>query len=1017
MKTKIYTTLALILGIAATSQLFAQAPGGVSSGLSIWLKADAGTSSSTNGALLTSWNDQSGNGVNATQSDPSSTPRPRFVTNAMNGNPAIEFNGGGRFFNINYSSLGSDYTIITVVERFDANTLRYVVGVQSTTPRGMHLGYSSNTNLRFGENAAAANADVTVSGYNASTETPCVVMGEYPSVNSRTVTEIKNAVTSSTTDNDVTSSPGMSNGVIGRGFGAQGINGYVAEVIAYNRQLSSSEKANIYTYLSIKYGFSIAVADHDYYGHTSYSHDIFGIGNNTAQGLNQTSSQSENSDAMIQISNPSSLGDGDYLICGNDNGSTSFSAYGGSSCAITNIMGRRWKAEETGEVGTFNFRFDVTGLTPSPSDMLLIIDQDGDGYDDETPIEGTYSAPYLTFTGVSINNGAEFTLGEGTTAWYSRGSGNTTDAIWSKSPSGSPQAITSFCSRTSIIIQAGHSITNNALITARNFTIENTASFDQGSTTITLHGTYLNSGTHTITTGSVNFNGTASQAITGTTITEFHNVNCNNASGVSISGTGMTVKGILQVNSGTFSTNNKLTLASYSSSTGSIGPLSGGDVIGDVTILRNHTALSAGWVNICAPVSGEIVSDWNDDIVTSGFTGSDFPNYSFNNVQYYNETLTGNRNQGYVGVASISEGLAAGRGYFIYMNAGNLNLDVTGPIYKNAQSLPVTFTNTGNAAADGWCLVGNPYPSSIDWDASGWTKTNMANAVYVYDASIGQFASYINGVGTNGGSGIIPSTQSFFVQANGASPALTAAESVKTSTNGTFKNLRSNNMIKLAINNAGRKDETVITFDDIASTGFEFDTDAQKLKSPLENAPYLCSVSTDGFDLAINGFPSDKEEFIIPLKIESNLGGKAQITWSGNVIEDGYTFYFEDMLEKKQVDMASTQSMNVDLIPDNNEARFQIRKTRNAEVTIEDQTENITGYLSTGGVILNFNYNEAYNFKINAYNVLGQQLIEPIVGTYSNQTIQFGDSRYAQNALIDIINTDTGERTTIRLGN
>ena len=1017
MKTKIYKTLALILGIAASGQVFSQAPGGVSSGLAIWLKADAGTSSTSNGALLTSWNDQSGNGINATQSDPSSTPRPRFVTNAMNGNPAIEFNGGGRFFNINYSSLGSDYTIITVVERFDATTLRYVVGVQSTTPRGMHLGYANNTTLRFGENAAAANADVTVNGYDATTETPCVVMGEYPSTSSRTVTEIKNAVTSSTTDNDATSSPGMTNGVIGRGFGTQGINGYIAEVIAYNRQLTATEKANIYTYLSIKYGFSIAVAEHDYYGFSSYSHDLFGIGNNTAQGLNQTSSQSENSDGIVQFSSPSSLGNGDYLICGNDNGSTSFSAYGGSSCAITNIMGRRWKVEETGEVGTITVRFNVTGLTPSPSDMILMVDNDGDGYDDETPIEGSYSAPFLTFTGVSMNNGAEFTLAEGTAVWYSRASGNTTDAIWSKSPTGSPQAISSFCSRTSIVIQAGHSITNNALITARNFTIENTASFNQGSTSMTLHGTYLNSGTHTITTGTVNFNGTSSQSITGTTITEFHNVNCNNAAGVSVAGTGMSVKGLLQVNAGTFSTNGRLTLNSYSTGTGSIGPLSSGDVIGDVTIQRNHTALSNGWVNICAPVSGEIVSDWNDDMITTGFPGSDFPSYSFNNVQWYNETLSGNRNQGYTGVTSISESLVAGRGYFIYMNAGNLNLDVTGPILKNLQSLPVTFTNTGNAVADGWSLVGNPYPSAIDWDAAGWTKTNIANAVYVYDQSIGQFASYINGVGTNGGTGIIPSSQSFFVQANAASPILRVTESVKTSTSGTFKNLRSTNMIKLSLNNGGKKDETVITFDETSTMGFEFDSDAQKLKSPQENAPYFCSVSADGFDLAINGFPSDKEEFIIPLKIESIDGGKAVISWSGNVAEEGFTYFFEDMLTKKQVNMATTQSLPVDLLPDNNEARFQIRKARNAEVTIEEKTESITGYLSTGGIVLNFNYNEAYNFKITAYNVLGQQLVEPIVGSYSNQTIQFGDARYAQNALIDIINTDTGERTTIRLGN
>ncbi len=1017
MKTTIYKTLAFIIGTTLCSNLIAQAPGGVSSGLAIWLKADAGTSSTSNGALLTSWNDQSGNGVHATQTDPSTTLRPRYVTNAINGNPAIEFNGGPRFFNINYSSLGSDYTFITVVERFDATGLRYIVGVQASSPRGMHIGYFNNTTLRMSEGAAAANADAIVPGYNAATETPCIVMGEYPSTASRTVTEIKDAVSNSMTDTDVASGPGMTNGVVGRGFGTAGFNGYIAEVIAYNRQLTATEKANIYTYLSIKYGFNISVADHDYYNHSGFSHDIFGIGNSTAQGLNQTTSQSENSDAIVRFSNPSSLGNGDYLICGNNNGATTFSSYMGTNCAITNIMGRRWKLEETGDVGTINIRFDVTGLTPAPSDLFLLLDNDGDGYDDETPIEGTYSAPFITFTAVNVANGAEFTLGEGTAAWYSRASGNTTDAIWSKSPSGAPQAISSFCSRTSLVIQAGHTITNNALITARNFTIENTASFIQGSTTLTLHGTYLNSGTHTISTGSVNFNGTASQAITGTTITEFHHVNCNNASGVSVAGTGMRVKGVLQINSGTFSTNNKLTLSSYSTTTGSVGPLSSGDIVGDVLIERNHTTLSDGWVNVCTPVSGEIVSDWNDDIVTTGFPGSDFPNYAFNNVQYYNETLSGNRNQGYVGVTSVTESLVPGRGYFIYMNGGNLNLDVNGPVLKNLQSLPVTFTNTGNAVADGWCLVGNPYPSAIDWDAAGWTKTNIANAVYVYDPSIGQFASYINGVGTNGGSGIIPSTQSFFVQANGASPILRVTEGVKTTSSGTFKNLRSNNMIKLSLNHVGRKDETVIAFDEFASAGFDFESDAQKLKSPQEGAPYFCSMSTDGFDLAINGFPIDKEEFIIPIKLESSTGGKAVITWSTISKEDGYTIYFEDLLENKRVDMSVENSIRVELSANSTDARFQIRKAINAAVTTEEKPQGITGYLNTSGVVLNFNYNEEYNFKISAYNVLGQQLIEPIVGRYSNQTIQFGDARYAQNALIDIINTDTGERTTVRIGN
>lgn len=1011
--------LLLISATAISLASLAQSPGGVSSGLAIWLKADAGTSSTTNGDFLSSWNDQSGNGVNATQTDPTQVACPRFVTDVMNGNPAIEFNGGGKYFNIDLSSIGSTYTIITVAKRADGGTLRYVVGVQSTVPRGLHVGYTTNTTLRMSEGAATSNADATVSGYDASTEMPLILKAEaYGAAAGRGIDEVKNGVTTSASNATVASGPAKTAGVIGRGFSTQGFAGFISEVIMYDRTLTSGEIANIYTYISVKYGLTIDVAQHDYYNDATYDSDIFGIGKDLAtQGLEQATSQSENSDSMVEFSNPTSLDNGDYLVAGNNDGALTFSSYGGSNCTISALLDRVWKSEETGETGSIDITFDLTSLPAvDPEDVFLIIDNDGDGYDDENPVEGDYSAPFMTFSGINLANNATFTLAEGTAHWYSQGSGNTTDAIWAKTPNGTPQAISVLCSRISLTVQAGHAITNDALITARNFTIEPTASFDQNSTNMTLHGTYLNNGTHVISTGTVNFSGTVSQAIQGTSITEFNNLNCNNAMGVSIAGLGARVKGVLQVNSGTFSTNGKLTLSSYSTTTGSIGPLTTGDIVGNVTVQRYHDAANAGWVNICSPVQGKTISDWNDDLITTGFLGSDYPSYAFNNVQHYDETVVGNRNQGYVGAVSTAEALLAGTGYFVYMNAGVLELDVDGAIFKGNQNLPVSFTNTGDAAADGWCLIANPYPSAIDWDAVSWTKTNMNNAVQIWNSAIGQYATYVNGVGTNGGDGIIPSSQSFFVQANAASPVLTATENVKVSAVGTYKALKTEDITTINLSLGGYTDQTILVWNEESSSAFENDRDGYKLKSQLPDAPYLSSVSGDGYDLSINDLALLNHEFIIPLKIESALGGKATITWKGIPTSDEFEMVLEDLATQKSMAMENTNTYVAEIKANRTDARFQMHWKKKEITSTTIEKGRVTGILTPDGIQLTFDYPSDNEFKITTYNMLGQQLTETFTGTFSQNVIRFSDNVYGAHALVDIINMTTGERTTIRLG-
>jgi pyridoxine 5'-phosphate synthase PdxJ len=94
--------------------------------------------------------------------------------------------------------------------------------------------------------------------------------------------------------------------------------------------------------------------------------------------------------------------------------------------------------------------------------------------------------------------------------------------------------------------------------------------------------------------------------------------------------------------------------------------------------------------------------------------------------------------------------------------------------------------------------------------------------------------------------------------------------------------------------------------------------------------------------------------------------------------------------------------------------------TRTVAVTNNSQAEEFVGdvlaALTDRGVQVTFLFDELRNIRIDAFNVLGQQLIEPITGQYGNQTITFSDRRYAANALIEVTDLNTGEKTLIRLG-
>ena len=111
--------------------------------------------------------------------------------------------------------------------------------------------------------------------------------------------------------------------------------------------------------------------------------------------------------------------------------------------------------------------------------------------------------------------------------------------------------------------------------------------------------------------------------------------------------------------------------------------------------------------------------------------------------------------------------MTVGSGYLVAYPA-DLTKAFTGALNDGAISPALTYTLAGSS---GWNLVGNPYPSAIDWDMVS-SMTGLDNAVYVWDNANQNYKEWVAGVGDLT-DGIIPAMQGFFVKANAASPTLT----------------------------------------------------------------------------------------------------------------------------------------------------------------------------------------------------------------------------------------------------
>ncbi|MGB0424625.1 MAG: hypothetical protein ACPGED_09885, partial [Flavobacteriales bacterium] len=461
--------------------------------------------------------------------------------------------------------------------------------------------------------------------------------------------------------------------------------------------------------------------------------------------------------------------------------------------------------------------------------------------------------------------------------WYTVGTGNSSDAIWSENPVGTGETLNSGKFKR-LVVQSGNTLTLDDDLIARDFSIDGT--FNGGSDELIIYGNYVNDGTLDSQTGTITFKGEANQSILGASGNTFNNLKIDNDGGSVTMNGDVSIKAVLSPEEGTLLLNsNDLTLISDATGTASIGEFkSGAAITGDITMQRHIPAGDLDWINIGVGLTGLQISDWSDDIATSGFVGSDAPNYPINNIQKYDETSTGGLNVGWEESTNTTDLLSVDKGYMVYCLPASQSLDMKGGIQQGSITQAIDFTAGDGLTIDGWNLVNNKYPSAIDWDALVALSSNVST-YYMYDSETDAYLSRngITAVGT--APQYIASGQSFWVKADAASASLQWEESIKTAAASTFeRNESSLPSIEFVLQAEGYTDHAFVSFMEGATSNYENAYDAFNFGSMNPDVPALGTLDPQGYLLEQNTHGSLVEAVSIPLRIEAGAAGSFEFS-------------------------------------------------------------------------------------------------------------------------------------------
>ena len=396
---------------------------------------------------------------------------------------------------------------------------------------------------------------------------------------------------------------------------------------------------------------------------------------------------------------------------------------------------------------------------------------------------------------------------------------------------------------------------------------------------------------------------------------------------------------------------------------------------------------------------------WYVSSPVTGGKSSTFDANGTNKLWYYTEA-----SHSYTEITNNISPLNVGWGYCARMSS-NGNISFEGQLNDGALSINASRQNDTNAKR-GYNLVGNPYPSFLDWDmvdttnvsATIWRRTfDNTNMVFTTYNSKSKIGTTVNGSQANS---LIAPMQAFWVSVGNSSNTGTIGLSNAMRSHQSGKLLKADNahpVLRMNISNSKVNDETIILFNSNASNGLDI-YDSEKMSNDNANIPEIYTV-VENKQVVINGLNEllSKQDIALGFRTGAANNFSLKLSEMSN-FPAGTSILLEDKQLSKWQNLLDAPEYLFSSVADTSTTRFVLHLTKSTtDINHVAEQENISIIKGENKLItLKLSGLQSYKGQIAVSTVLGQQvMVEEIKGQETQLAANFQAGVYLFTVLVD----------------